>query len=71
MVPYPRESLDRNQANHFLGRFIEHVYTAERLQTSIRQTPQVDARLDVFTAVTMKNTVFWDIGPYGSCKTDV
>jgi hypothetical protein len=23
---------------------------------------------EVFTAVTMKNTIFWDDTPYGSCK---
>jgi hypothetical protein len=26
------------------------------------------ARFEVFTAVTMKNTVFWDVMPCGSCK---
>jgi hypothetical protein len=26
------------------------------------------ARLEVFTAVTMKNGVFWDVTPCGSCK---
>jgi hypothetical protein len=25
-------------------------------------------RFEVFTAVTMKNGVFWDVTPYGSCK---
>jgi hypothetical protein len=25
-------------------------------------------RFEVFTAVTMKNTVFWDVTPCGSCK---
>jgi hypothetical protein len=25
-------------------------------------------RFEVFTAVTMKNGVFWDVMPYGSCK---
>jgi hypothetical protein len=25
-------------------------------------------RLEVFTAVTMKNGVFWDVTPHGSCK---
>jgi hypothetical protein len=25
-------------------------------------------RLEVFTAVTMKNGVFWDVTPFGSCK---
>jgi hypothetical protein len=27
-----------------------------------------DARLEVFTAVTMKNAIFWDVTPYGSYK---
>jgi hypothetical protein len=27
-----------------------------------------DVRFEVFTAVTMKNGVFWDVTPYGSCK---
>jgi hypothetical protein len=26
-------------------------------------------RFEVFTAVTMKNGVFWDVTPCGSCKT--
>jgi hypothetical protein len=26
-------------------------------------------RFEVFTAVTMKNAVFWDVTPYGSCKS--
>jgi hypothetical protein len=25
-------------------------------------------RFEVFTAVTMKNGVFWDVNPFGSCK---
>jgi hypothetical protein len=25
-------------------------------------------RFDVFTTVTMKNAIFWDVTPYGSCK---
>jgi hypothetical protein len=25
-------------------------------------------RFEVFTAVTMKNDVFWDVTPYGSCR---
>jgi hypothetical protein len=27
-----------------------------------------DVRFEVFTAVTMKNAVFWDVTPCGSCK---
>jgi hypothetical protein len=35
------------------------------------QIPQInnsDVRFEVFTAVTMKNGVFWDVTPCGSCK---
>jgi hypothetical protein len=27
-------------------------------------------RLEVFTAVTMKNGVIWDVTPHGSCKNE-
>jgi hypothetical protein len=27
-----------------------------------------DVRFEIFTAVTMKNGVFWDVTPCGSCK---
>jgi hypothetical protein len=27
-----------------------------------------NVRFEVFTAVTMKNAVFWDVTPCGSCK---
>jgi hypothetical protein len=30
-----------------------------------------DVRFEVFTAVTMKNAVFWDVTQCGSFKTDV
>jgi hypothetical protein len=32
------------------------------------QTPSVYVRFEVFTAVTMKNGVFWVVTPCGSCK---
>jgi hypothetical protein len=28
----------------------------------------IEVRFEVFTAVTMKNAVFWDVMPFGSCK---
>jgi hypothetical protein len=28
----------------------------------------IHVRYEVFMAVTMKNGVFWDVTPYGSCK---
>jgi hypothetical protein len=32
------------------------------------QRKKNNVRFEVFTAVTMKNGVFWDVTPYGSCK---
>jgi hypothetical protein len=32
------------------------------------QTRRYYVRFEVFTAVTMKNGVFWDVTPCGSCK---
>jgi hypothetical protein len=32
---------------------------------------KVCVRVEVFTAVTMKSAVFWDVTPYVSCKTEV
>jgi hypothetical protein len=32
------------------------------------QMPSVYVRFEVFTAVTMKNGVFWNVTPCGSCK---
>jgi hypothetical protein len=34
----------------------------------VTQTCISHVRFDVFTAVTMKNGVFWDVMPCGSCK---
>jgi hypothetical protein len=34
-------------------------------------TELVFVRLEVFTAVTMQNGVFWDVTPCSSCKNDV
>jgi hypothetical protein len=30
-----------------------------------RQTHKEDVRFEVFTAMTMKNGIFWDVTPYG------
>jgi hypothetical protein len=32
------------------------------------QTKAFHVRIEVFTAVTMKNAVFWDVAPCGCCK---
>jgi hypothetical protein len=34
-------------------------------------TMSICARFEVFTVVTMKNSVFLDVTPYGSCDNDV
>jgi hypothetical protein len=36
--------------------------------SKIKQIGLVDARIEVFTAVTKKNGVFWDVTPCGSYK---
>jgi hypothetical protein len=36
--------------------------------TFSQETCSKHVRVDVFTAVTMKNGVFWDVTPCGSCK---
>jgi hypothetical protein len=30
---------------------------------------ELGVRFEVFTVVTMKNGVFWDVMPHGSCKS--
>jgi hypothetical protein len=37
-------------------------------RTHITSPPKRSVRFEVFTAVTMKNAVFWDVTPCGSCK---
>jgi hypothetical protein len=37
---------------------------ADRFGTAVQNL----VRFEVFTAVTMKNGVFWDVPPCGSCK---
>jgi hypothetical protein len=36
-------------------------------ELTVRST-EGSERFEVFTAVTMKNVVFWDVTPCGSCK---
>jgi hypothetical protein len=35
---------------------------------SVGENDSIVVRFEVFTAVTMKNGVFWDVMPCGSCK---
>jgi hypothetical protein len=54
--------------------WLEHVIgTVEKIEWNMPsdlslQTKQMYVRFEVFTAVTMKNDVFWDVTPCGSCK---
>jgi hypothetical protein len=38
---------------------------------NLSQTRDKDVRLEAFTAVTMKNAVFWNVTPCDSCKNGV
>jgi hypothetical protein len=44
-------------------------YRIKQLRSDTSSTASINVRSEVFTAVTMKNGVFWDVTPYGSCKT--
>jgi hypothetical protein len=41
----------------------------DRIQLTTCESNPSLVRFEVFTAVTMKNGVFWDVTPCGSCKT--
>jgi hypothetical protein len=34
----------------------------------LKVTNKINVRFEVYTAVAMKNVVFWDVTPCGSCK---
>jgi hypothetical protein len=38
------------------------------LEARCNWEPNNNVRFEVFTAVTVKNGVFWDVTPCGSCK---
>jgi hypothetical protein len=40
----------------------------QQYQMDAWQPRMGDVRFEIFTAVTMKNGVFWDVTPCGSCK---
>jgi hypothetical protein len=46
-----------------------HVSKSYKLSTVWRQWNKKSERFEVFTAVTMKNAVFWDVTPCDSCKS--
>jgi hypothetical protein len=41
---------------------------AQGIVMKIKKTVFYYVGFDVFTAVNMKNAVFWDVAPVGSCK---
>jgi hypothetical protein len=53
--------------------FMEALHAFETMRAftyanNITERDQVNVRFEVFTAVTMKNGVFWDVSPCGSFK---
>jgi hypothetical protein len=46
----------------------QHTRTIQVCQTAQNTSVQISVRFEVFTTVTMKNGVFWDVTPCGSCK---
>jgi hypothetical protein len=69
-------SLDRrvykSRSEHYLGLVEFKLSHFISLKFVLIISPQTvflyNVRFEVFTAVTMKNGVFWDAMPYGSCK---
>jgi hypothetical protein len=51
--------------HHFLS-----IFTSYDLQCDVASgmADETLLRCEVFTAVTMKNVIFWDVTPCGSCK---
>jgi hypothetical protein len=45
-----------------------HAATIIRNTTGEQEIKERNVRSEAFTAVTMKNGVFWDVTPCGSCK---
>jgi hypothetical protein len=52
-------------ANRFLEAYIHNTQIKE---AELTERGISFVRFEVFTAVTMKNAVFWDVTPCGSCK---
>jgi hypothetical protein len=43
-------------------------YRSKNVYVEIHRTVILPVRIEVFTALTVKNGVFWDVTPCGSCK---
>jgi hypothetical protein len=49
-------------------RYFQTVNVSNIVITGYNENEIIPVRFEVFTAVTMKNGVFWDVTPCGSCK---
>jgi hypothetical protein len=58
-MPYPNIVMEKYETGN------AHLYS---LVSLLKGRTEVYVRFEVFTAVTMKNGVFWDVVPCGSCK---
>jgi hypothetical protein len=59
-----------NRRETFKRRWNAKMETAKYCEI-ITEQKKKSVRFEVFTAVTMKNGVFWDVTPCGSCKNRV
>jgi hypothetical protein len=62
-MPNPLGLLQKTNLNLFTPPSICYFWLGQKLQSA-----EKSVRFEVFTAVTMKNGVFWDVTPCGSCK---
>jgi hypothetical protein len=58
-------SCDSYKSRYFGGTYRLH-HQGDKIRRARNNVSSV--RFEVFTAVTMKNGVFWDVTPCGSCK---
>jgi hypothetical protein len=66
-------AFNHNVTRGFCSGPAEEIYTSEACSTDVTNDSHLFEqkyclRFEVFTAVTMKNAVFWDVRPCGSCK---
>jgi hypothetical protein len=76
-VPLPQESVITRWETwtdggiYYCNHFEELKYVGDLMKTGDARAIEAaleHLRFEVFTAVTMKNGVFWDVTPCGSCK---
>jgi hypothetical protein len=66
LLPTPISFLNRLAEGRLSGIFVEMKFI-QNIRTQKYLKLRVE-RFEIFTAVTMKNGVFWDVTPCGSCK---